>query len=307
MPETIGPTDLSAERIGKSSWNLRFNGRAHTVELRHSKWGMATSVMLDGELVFKSGDLFKITYSADIPLTVNERNVVLSIRNTTFGSNYSISVDGELLDGPDPTLVSVDDDRNRWNFQAALFTFFVGAPALYFLGGPNWFVGPTRADYFAIALFSLSGLTLAKQVPKAMRNLTLVLVLMTLAITGCSDPARPHLEELVGRWGQVVGKQFPELKDRTGDERKIRYLYLTSEATSNMLTDYLEVSRPISPDLKQLLTDWRVVTLKSMEIHKRMIDENRFTYTEDEKATAERLVRADAEVVIELMDRLKGY
>jgi hypothetical protein len=37
-----------------------------------------------------------------------------------------------------------------------------------------------------------------------MRYVFLAYVLMTIVVTGCADPARPHLEELVGRWGQVT-------------------------------------------------------------------------------------------------------
>ncbi|MGN6547522.1 MAG: hypothetical protein ACTHK7_20890 [Aureliella sp.] len=130
---------------------------------------------------------------------------------------------------------------------------------------------------------------------------------MATFITGCADPARPHLEELVGRYGQVVGKQFPERNSYSGDERKIRYFYLQSEATNKMLTDYLQTDRPISDDLKRLLADWREATARSMAIHGKMIDEKRFNYHEDEKEMAERLIRAEASAGFELMEHLKGY
>ena len=130
---------------------------------------------------------------------------------------------------------------------------------------------------------------------------------MVIFVTGCTDPVRPHLEELIGRLGQVVGKQFPELNDCTGDERKIRFFYLQSETTNKMLSEYLQTERPISNDLKRLLMDWQEVTVKSMAIHRKMIDENRFTYNENEKETAERFIRAEAAASMELLDHLKGY
>ncbi|WP_146394815.1 hypothetical protein [Planctomycetes bacterium CA13] len=131
---------------------------------------MATTLLLDGDTVFKSGDLTTMRYSADIPFTVDGQEVLISIRDTTFGSKYSITAHGLVLDGIDPTLATVEDDRDRMVFQSTLFTFFVGAPLLYFFVGKDWFVGPIRADYFGIAFFAISGFSLLRRFVQKNRN-----------------------------------------------------------------------------------------------------------------------------------------
>ncbi|WP_345319153.1 hypothetical protein [Novipirellula rosea] len=154
---------LNARRVGKSEWELTIDGNSHSIVLRHSKWGMATSVVIDDKTVFKGGDLNTITYSGDIPLHLGSHSLVISIRDTTFGSNYSLTVDDVLVDGPAPTHVTVEDDKDRWAFQSALFTMLIGAPILYFIGGEHWFIGPVRADFAAIGSFVLALLYLANR------------------------------------------------------------------------------------------------------------------------------------------------
>lgn len=131
--------------------------------------------------------------------------------------------------------------------------------------------------------------------------------LVVVALAGCSDPARPHLETLVSEWGRVVGTQYPELANYDGDEREIRYLYANSATTYEMLNDYLSVDRPISAELKQFLVDWREVSKQSMELHKTMIDEGRFTYNESDKERAEALTKSEAAGGFELLGHLEGY
>ncbi len=140
-----------------------------------------------------------------------------------------------------------------------------------------------------------------------MNRVAFLIVAICLCVVGCSDPARPHLELLVSAWGRVLGTQFPDLENYEGDERKIRFLRANSTATYKMLTDYLSVDRPITPELKQFLADWQAVSKQSMDLHNAMIDEKRYTYNDDEKELAERLIKGESIAGIELLDHLKGY
>lgn len=128
----------------------------------------------------------------------------------------------------------------------------------------------------------------------------------SVCVVGCSDPARPHLELLVAEWTRVVGTPYPDLENYEGDERKIRFLHANSASTYDMLTDYLSVDRPITPELKQFLTDWQEVSRQSMELHEAMIDAGRYTYNDEEKERAERLTKGESIAGFELMDHLEG-
>lgn len=140
-----------------------------------------------------------------------------------------------------------------------------------------------------------------------MIRFTLLLLLCLACITGCSDPARPHLEELLGEYGRVVGTPFPELELYEGDERKVRYLHAHSAATHQMLKNYLSVDRPITAELKQFLIDWQTVSKSSMDLHEKMIQDGRYAYNDDEKEIAERLTKGEALAGFELMDHFEGY
>ena len=96
---------------------------------------------------------------------------------------------------------------------------------------------------------------------------------------------------------------MPELNQYEGDERKIRYFHADSTATYNMLTNYLSVDRPISSELKQFLIDWQHLSKKSMELHRDMIEAERFTYSEGERELAERAAFAGSG----LMEHFEGY
>ncbi|MCS7471732.1 hypothetical protein NZK35_34230 [Stieleria sp. ICT_E10.1] len=140
-----------------------------------------------------------------------------------------------------------------------------------------------------------------------MRRFAFFVALFSASLVGCSDPARPHLELLLVEYGRVVGKPFPDLDLYDGDERRIRYLHANSVATHEMLKDYLSIERPITAELKQFLIDWQKVSKRSMDLHAKMIEAERYTYNADEQELAERLVKGEALAGFELMDHFEGY
>lgn len=165
----IGPSNasnilLSSERLRHGwKWIVRLDGMPHTITLNHSKQGMTTTLDVDCETVWKHGDLTTLLYSADIPLQVANHAVAIAIRDAWIGSKYSLLIDEVLIDGIDPKLRCVEDDKKRNQLFAALFTMFVTAPVLVFVAGSEWQVGPIRCDYLGIGLFVLAVFALLKR------------------------------------------------------------------------------------------------------------------------------------------------
>jgi hypothetical protein len=131
---------------------------------------------------------------------------------------------------------------------------------------------------------------------------------MTISLlAGCADPAPPHLERLVGEWGGVVAKDYSHLDGLPDDERLVRRHFESSRAMNRVLVSFLDDDPPVSNELKAFLRDWETCTSEIERIHKKMIDEQRYVYTAEERPRAEQLVKAEAVAGIELMDHLKGY
>lgn len=162
-PEPYEPptASLPSKRVRGKRWIVSIDGVDREVVLNHSKMGMATTIYIDGELVFKHGDLTTIMPSADIPLKHGASELLITIRDKIIGSEYAIWVNGQLVDGADHSKHSVQHDREKWRMQSALFLVVV-APILYFLLGSEWYVGPIRSDVFSIILFLLGAWGLAR-------------------------------------------------------------------------------------------------------------------------------------------------
>jgi hypothetical protein len=141
-----------------------------------------------------------------------------------------------------------------------------------------------------------------------MRRPALSLAILLLpALTGCGDPALPHLERLINEWGVVIATGYVHSDAYGKDEQRIRCFHEQSRATNRMLTKFLADDPPVSDELKAFLRNWKTVTAEIEATHKKMIDEGRFTYHEDEKDRAETLTKAEALAGFELMEHLKGY
>ena len=141
-----------------------------------------------------------------------------------------------------------------------------------------------------------------------MRNISLfTAALFGLGIVGCSDPARPHLERLVNDWGVVVATGYTHSDTYTQDEQRVHTFHEQNTAMSKMLAEFLKDDLPVSNELKSFLRDWKKVTDESALLHKKMIDEGRFTYTVAEKARVDTLFRADMAAAFEMTEHFKGY
>ncbi len=128
-----------------------------------------------------------------------------------------------------------------------------------------------------------------------------------MLIVGCADPARPHLERFVSEWGGVVAKDYSHLDALPDDERIVRRHFESSRAMNRMLVSFLHDNPPVSEELKSFLRDWETATAEIERIHKKMIDEGRYVYTDEERPRAEQLVQAEAVAGFELLDHLEGY
>jgi hypothetical protein len=141
-----------------------------------------------------------------------------------------------------------------------------------------------------------------------MRSLALSIPSFFLvALIGCSDPARPHLERLVNELTVATATGYVHSDSYSRDEHRVHYLHEQSRATNRVLRKFLLDDPPVKDELKAFLRDWEKVTSENEALHKTMIDEGRFTYNENEKDRAEALSKADVVAGLEILDHLKGY
>lgn len=159
-PPQHDPPDF--RKLRGKRWLVTLDGHEHQIVLKHDKGGMATEVFIDDEQVYKYGGFTTILTSADIPLTFGEHQILISIRDKWIGSEYALRIDGQLIDGPDFSHRSVEDDRLRRTRVGACIGLFLAAPYLCYIGLQGWYVGPFPAQYTGIALGLLSIVSLLR-------------------------------------------------------------------------------------------------------------------------------------------------
>lgn len=104
---------------------------------------------------------------------------------------------------------------------------------------------------------------------------------------------------------EVVAKPHPHLNDLPKDQRRVRLLYENSVDMHDMIVEFLASDPPVPQDFKSFLHDWAAAHAEWRDLHKKMISDDRYEYTEAEQERNEVLLRATNARAFELGDHLK--
>jgi hypothetical protein len=79
----------------KKTWTIEVDGRRHSVELRHGVWSGQRAVILDGNTIEESGQLFDT--GSEHRFEVEGHPCILKIRSSVLSFDYELYLDGKLV------------------------------------------------------------------------------------------------------------------------------------------------------------------------------------------------------------------
>ncbi len=81
--------------MARKAWTFQINGTRNTVELEHGYWSSARLITLNGQVIERSNKFWDT--GSEHRFEVRGCACILRIRNTSFGFEYELYIDGRLV------------------------------------------------------------------------------------------------------------------------------------------------------------------------------------------------------------------